>query len=836
MHHAPSSCNIPRSMTLTELQPGAVVADRFAIACLAGAGGMGTVYKALDQERGRLVALKLLSDALPEHADRFAREARILAQLEHPGIVRFIGAGHDAVAGAWLAMEWLEGEDLAARLDRGPLALEETFALGIAAADALDAAHAAGVIHRDVKPSNIFLIGGDPGHIKLVDFGIARRDGPTRALTRSGTIIGTAGYLAPEQINGEPLDARSDVFSLGAVLFECLAGRPAFAGGRMVDVLARTLLEEAPDVCARRDDVSRALSSLVARMIAKDRGARPESGAAVANALRALAKEAAANSASPGEPGRREAISSCEERVGSIVVAEREAAADAASAQTVSADADVARRARLAAALARLGGRVDLVAGGRLLVTQKEAESPEEQAVRAARCALALGPTLAESEGAAKPRIAVVTGSAEVTGKPPAGDLLARAVALLAAPAPVSGVAYVDDVTRALLGGRFDVRREPAGWALAGERAIGDDARWGLGRPSPFLDRDVELRQLVDLFEECVEEGLARAALVTGPPGIGKSRLRHEAMQRISGIRTSANATPAVWAGRADTGAPFEVLASLIRGARDPSHQPTSLGQEFVDLIDAAVEARPLVLVIEDLHLADEPSLQGIERALRAFQDRPLFVLAFGRPEAHERFPGLWAERGAQQIHLGALSPRSTARLAQDALSSLDPGEVAALVERAAGNPFYLEELLRSASEGRRDELPEAVLAMEQARLVALPPAERRFLRAASIFGNVFWRRGVLHLLGEGGSVTLAESALATLLAHKLVERRATSRFPGEEELAFRQPLVCEAAHSTLTAADRARGHALAAAWLETVGEQDTRVLASHRGWGPARK
>ncbi|WP_437536180.1 protein kinase [Sorangium sp. So ce726] len=823
-------------MTSSELQPGAVVAGRFETACLAGSGGMGTVYKALDQERGCLVALKLLSDALPEHAARLAREARILAQLEHPGIVRFVGAGHDAVAGEWLAMEWLEGEDLLARLDRGPLAMEETFTLGIAAADALDAAHAAGVIHRDVKPSNIFLLGGDPGHIKLVDFGIARRDGATRALTRSGTILGTAGYLSPEQINGDPLDARSDVFSLGAVLFECLAGRPAFAGGGMLAVLTRTMLDEPPDVCALRDDVSRGLASLVARMIAKDRGARPESAAAVAKALRALAGEAAATSARPGEPRRLGPISSAEQRVCSIVVAEREPAAEIRLAETVSVDADVARRARLAAALARLGARVDLVAGGRLLVTQKEAESPAEQAVRAARHALALGPALAESEGAAKPRIAVVTGSTEITGKPPAGELLDRAVALLAAPVPASGVAYVDDVTRALLGTRFDFRREPSGWVLCGEREIGGDALWGLGRPGPFLDRDVELRQLVDLFEECTEEGLARAALVFGPPGIGKSRLRHEAMQRISESRTQAGTAPEVWAGRADTGAPFEVLGSLIRGARGSSPQPSSLGHEFVELVEAVVEARPLVLVIEDLHRADEPSLQVIERALRTFQDRPLFVLAFARPEAQERFPGLWAERGAQQIHLRALSPRSTARLVQDALGSLDPGEVAMLVERAAGNPFYLEELLRSASDGRHGELPEAVLAMEQARLVALPPVERRFLRAASIFGDVFWMSGVLHLLGEGGSVTLAESALDTLLAHKLVERHATSRFPGEEELAFRQTIVCEATYSTLTVADRARGHVLAAAWLEMAGEQDSTVLASHRRLGPVGK
>src|SRR6185369_5218253 len=232
------------------MKPGDLVAGRFEIERLAGWGGMGDVYRAVDRLRGLPVALKVLHGEdhreSPFAAERFAREAETLAELTHPAIVKYIAHGRTPAGELYLAMEWLDGEDLGARLSRSGLGVAEAVMLATRVAEALGAAHARGVVHRDVKPSNLFLCDGRVDRVKVVDFGIARRD---RALgaTRTGVLLGTPGYMAPEQARGgRELDARADVFALGCVLFECITGRPAFAGEHAMAILARILLEEAP--------------------------------------------------------------------------------------------------------------------------------------------------------------------------------------------------------------------------------------------------------------------------------------------------------------------------------------------------------------------------------------------------------------------------------------------------------------------------------------------------------------------------------------------------------------------------------------------------------------
>jgi serine/threonine protein kinase len=199
------------------LQQGDVVDERFVIERRAGSGGMGVVYRALDRKIDRksdaAVALKVLANE--DEATRFEREARVLASIRHPGIVRYIAHGQTGAGAFYLAMEWLEGEDLASRLCRGPLDLEETLLLGRRLADTLGAAHALGVIHRDVKPSNIFLTAGDVSSARLLDFGLARAVQPSQNLTATGVGLGTPGYMAPEQVtNASRVDSRADVFSL----------------------------------------------------------------------------------------------------------------------------------------------------------------------------------------------------------------------------------------------------------------------------------------------------------------------------------------------------------------------------------------------------------------------------------------------------------------------------------------------------------------------------------------------------------------------------------------------------------------------------------------------
>src|SRR5882672_5507171 len=189
------------------MQPGYVLADRFEIERVAGSGGMGTVYQALDRMTGSHAALKLVTREESD-TERFAQEARVLAELNHPAIVRYVAHGTTAEGHPFLAMEWLEGEDLSQRLAREGLSVAESLVLAKRVAAGLAAAHGRGVVHRDVKPSNILLVGGEPARAKLLDFGIVRLQlagiAPTASpMTRTGTLLGTVGYMSPEQATAD---------------------------------------------------------------------------------------------------------------------------------------------------------------------------------------------------------------------------------------------------------------------------------------------------------------------------------------------------------------------------------------------------------------------------------------------------------------------------------------------------------------------------------------------------------------------------------------------------------------------------------------------------------
>jgi tetratricopeptide (TPR) repeat protein len=272
------------------MQPGDLVADRFEIERLAKSGGMGAVYRALDRHDGGLpVAIKMLSGCSEQAATYFARESRILADIEHPAVVRYRAHGRTHTGTLWLAMEWLDGVDLEERMQKTPLTVRESLALVRRAADALGAAHDRGVVHRDIKPSNLFLVDGEIEKAKLLDFGIARSRQATRPATRTGMLLGTPGYMAPEQTLGtKDITPAADVFALGCVLYECLTGEPAFSGEHLMVVLAKIILGQTPRVRSVRRNVPGALDDLVACMLAKDPGHRPRDGKEVARAIRAI--------------------------------------------------------------------------------------------------------------------------------------------------------------------------------------------------------------------------------------------------------------------------------------------------------------------------------------------------------------------------------------------------------------------------------------------------------------------------------------------------------------------------------------------------------------------
>src|SRR5262245_20103162 len=218
-----------------------------------GAGGMGEVYRARDARLDRDVAIKVLPERHAESAEalaRFEREAKALADLSHANLVTIFNVGREQGI-AFAVMEFLAGETLRECLDRGALPLARVVDIGAAVANGLAAAHAHGVIHRDFKPENVFLTANGP--VKILDFGLARFAsepmGVTAAyLTEAGRIMGTLGYMSPEQASGDVTDARTDIFSLGCVLYEMATGRRAFAGNTAAQVLAAALRDQPADM------------------------------------------------------------------------------------------------------------------------------------------------------------------------------------------------------------------------------------------------------------------------------------------------------------------------------------------------------------------------------------------------------------------------------------------------------------------------------------------------------------------------------------------------------------------------------------------------------------
>ncbi|WP_437725723.1 protein kinase domain-containing protein [Sorangium sp. So ce861] len=688
------------------MRPGVTVADRFRIEGLAGSGGMGSVYRATDLTDNSPVALKILHRGDEHQERRLEREAQLLAGLRHPGIVRYVAHGVTAEQQRYLALEWLDGEDLAARVARARLSVDGAVALLERLAGALGAAHERGIVHRDVTPGNIFLPGGALEGAKIVDFGIARAAAglPARGHDggvlregeggRNGVTLGTPGYMAPEQARGDAhVDARADVFSLGCVIWNCLTGRPPFAGDQVMAILAKAALVGPRRLSELRPDVPVGLDELVAWMLEKDPDGRPRDGNEVLASAAQLrvAREQARDPGESGTPSTRPRAlaesAAGEPRLISVVLIHGALPGDAPGAgpgapgaarpppQLQEPAPRAATEAAVRAAVAPFGGRVDRLAARWLLVTipgeadllvepprlaGAQARAPTDQAAHAARCALALRALLP-----ADVSIALATGQDVASGRLPARQVIDRAAALLGA-------------------------RPRAG----GERAAVDGSDGAPPRGGVLID---------------------------------------------------------------------DVTAGLLALGRG------EMERLFPELCAGAGPAEP-------------------------------------RPG--ERSPG--ARAGAEQLAREALAPEARAD------------------GRAPVRAFYLEELIRSVARGDAEGSPETVLAMAHARLDDLHPAVRRILRAASIFGEAFWRGGVAALLGGAQGAQDLDRWLLELAARALIERRPACRFPGEEEYAFRHARLREAAYATLTRGDRLLGHRLAGAWLEEAGERDAIALAEH--------
>jgi hypothetical protein len=859
-----------------------VVDGRFTIEALSERGGMGTVYRAIDSATQRPVALKLLDGApSPESVYRFNREATLLAGLKHPGIVSFVAHGTTEVGRPYLVMEWLEGEDLARRLAREPLSLPETLALLRRVAEALAVAHRQDVVHRDLKPSNLFLKAGRPEDVVVLDFGLARHAVSTMVrVTGRHTVLGTPGYMAPEQASSQPeIPLAADIFSLGCVLYECLTGKRPFEAPHFAAVLAKILFAEPAPLSTVRPGLPAGLQVLVDRMLAKDARRRLADADRLLEMLAAL--EAVPEMLLPrAETGPGPVhLEGAEQKLVSVLLVSLQAMNE----ETVDWTQGIKLRDSLRTVLSLYGGQVELLADGSLVATLlPERGTATDQAALAARCALTFKERWHEAA------VVLTTGLGVFNERLPVGEAMDRAGRLLhqleRLPSSSSGV-VMDEVTAGLLGSGFQLSRlELDIFLLQGEQRGADASRPLLGNPTPCVGREQELALLDFNLTSCIEEPTARALLVTAPPGVGKSRLRHEFLRRVE----QREQPPLVLLGRGDPmsgGASYGLLGQALRklcgivegenlerrrarlyervarhlpvetaqqvvgflgelcaipfpeegsarlqAARgDPRLMSIQLGRALVAFLDAECAHQPVLLVLEDLHWSDALTVKLVDEVLRELADRPLMVLALARPEVKELHPGLWARR-LQELALNGLSRKACARLAREVLGAqIAESMVQRIVDQSDGNALFLEELIRMVAEGRKGAVPGSVLAVLQARLQQMEPGVRRVLLAASLFGRTFWSGGVKELLlPELEEVGDVELHLRRLVEQEIIELQPGSRFPSWDEYRFRHALVRDAAYGLMPDSSRPTGHRLAGDWLERMGELNPLVLATH--------
>ena len=791
---------------------GCMFANRFEIDRLAGSGGMGSIYRARDHYSGDLVALKLLhlGSVSPQDEERFAREAQLLSELSHPGIVSYVAHGKTVDGSRFLAMEWLDGEDLGQRLLRGPMPFHDCSTLIKGIAEALAVAHECGIVHRDLKPTNLFLPDGDITRVKILDFGIARR--MTEAMTKTGAVIGTPEYMAPEQVRGaRDLTPAADVFSLGCVLYECLTGKPPFIADHIAAVLVRILFEDPAPVETQRLGVSEFLLDLLEKMLQKDPASRfPDASSLCAaistlDALDDLSELALATTAEV--PQIRQALFAESEQglLSVILAAPSEEGADKATLQPANPgeDLDPEQRQSLLDGLQEFGGSGIFLAGGALLVTMPQLENARDQVARTAQAAMLIK---ARWEGAA---VSIATGCGSISKRMAVGEVVERAARALrsvqkseSSTLSTSGI-FADELSAQLLEGRFVQTPRPNGTLVLSEEREPDPQRPLLGKPTPFVGRETEIGILESQLNTCIEESEARAVLITAVAGLGKSRLRYEFQRRAEKRHTPL--TVLLGVGDIGTaGAPYCLIGQVVRrhcGVRggdsldiqraevaartanltskadqlqvkyflgelcsvpfpdqgdqqlraarnDPHIMHEQIRRAFVDWLRVECAQRPVLILLDDLQWGDSLSIGLMDAALHALRNERLFVLALARPEVRKTFPKLWASHQLQELSLQNLRRRACERLVQQVLGTqLAPDIVNHIVEQSTGNALFLEELIRSAGKGGAEGQANTVVAMLQSRISQFDLVTRRVVQAASVFGLTFWRGGILDML-----------------------------------------------------------------------------------------
>jgi tetratricopeptide (TPR) repeat protein len=865
--------------------------ERFAIDARVGGGAGGDIFKGTDRQTEKPIALKFLrTTASTGEAARFKREIGVVAELRHPNIVDYVAHGTWPDGRLFLAMEWLEGEDLAKRTRRQPLGMRDAVEVVRRAAQALAAIHARGIVHRDLKLSNIFLVKGRGTAIKLIDFGVVRPAEPDGFETEPGTIIGTPHYMSPEQARGERVDPRADVYSLGSVLFRLLCGRNVFETDHVIALLGRLVLEDPPRPSSVRFDVPETLDDVVFAAISRHRDHRYPHAGEFARALARvgnLANDPPATERS-GQSQVRPKQKRDDEFTATGSTGNRPTRPGIGIRRVVTCllyDLTAAAgEITISDNLADIAGedvRIERIAGAHTVAVFGVEQSRGDEVMRAARTALQI---LADYPEA---RIVVANGHALTARSNLAGEALERAAKQLENALP--GVVRLDMHAAAALETSFEIVRDAEGARLVREDPRDIAPRQVLGKLTPTLGREREIATLQNVYTETLRDSYPRAAIVLGPPGIGKSRIRSELVQRLS----LAPAPPEVLSCRGDGGGggtSISALGKALRvamGVQDGASRadqvalvenhvrqrlPRNLhflvpfigelvGVPFPDAHDEPLRAArandqlmqarirmaleayvrtqagriPQLLIVEDAHAADDTTLRLVEWLLGCLDIR-VTVFAFAQPEIDRNRPELWSHGSYPTADPSR--PPPAARTLRMNLPPLTPHAADRLVMTILPtlDPARRNELVRRGA-GNPLVLEELARCAAEGR-EELPITVRALvqLRVDRLPGDVqetLHAASVFgHVLWTGGLAALlgreVDADLAVAEKEEILLRQTTSWVAGQSEWMFRQAVVRDAAYAALLDEDRRDLHLRAGEWLETVGSADLGHIAYH--------
>ncbi|MEQ8272195.1 MAG: serine/threonine-protein kinase [Deltaproteobacteria bacterium] len=794
-----------------------------------GQGGMSTVYRARAPD-GATVALKVLHDLSDKGRVRFEREAAV--RIEHKNIVRVFDAGRTRNALPFIALELLDGETLAERGRREPLDLEGVVDVGLQGARGLAEVHAAGLVHRDVKPSNLFCC--SDGTLKILDFGVARCD-DAAALTTPGAAVGTPKYMSPEQARGEAeVGPTSDVWSLGAVLYEALAGVAPFDRGAPIPTLLAAARGVFTPLAEIAPHVPSPLAGIVERAVATDVTARFASAQVLHAALAEVGRAEVTRTERLTPTGV--SIDVGQERIVAVLVA------------SFVEDAE-----RLAAAIAARGGEYHALAGRCGIGLFGADTSYGDEVQRAVDSAM-------DARSAAG-AIGVASGRATRGAEHIRGEALDRAVegARLALP----GVAIDVESARSLDAARSLVRVAPRHLEISRSRSTATPSR---GRLAPLVGRAETLGALAS----AIEDDATKAVLVTGIAGVGKTRLceeaiasaaragtdvlRHEASSHRAHdayawfadalrARFEARAMVARWprlgpavplvqrrravrrfvaevvADEERQGAVAACVASLFSVPADEWDPETpELRQEddrlragLFDFFDHLTQRGPLLLFVDRADWVDASSMRLLRGLAEQLADRPLTIVMAARDPV-EGF------HGVSELPLDAMPRASALALARRfSQAALTDDQLDAVVDRAEGNPAFIEQLVRvSKEQGAADQtLPLSVEAAVQARIDRVAPSLRTLTAHLALIGRPFEAH-------EARSVVpgASDAALDALVSHDVL--RAGPPF------AFTSALVAEVATRSMTEAVRSALHRRMAEVFQRYAGADPFEVATH--------